>query len=126
MENLKGKLVFIRIAGGESALPSSGVIAILDDIKPDYIRVKEAGIFALLPTAKGAQATIMPMDPTANQPVDGYIMKAQIVSVVPVGEKSKLRAFHQQFKAAAAGIELPGSIDISNIKNPPGGGLSIS
>jgi len=47
-----------------------------------------------------------------------------------------LKEFHQQFKAAAAGIEIPaaGSIDLSKIKEFPkggksggsGGGLSIT
>ncbi|MEO2083773.1 MAG: hypothetical protein ABGX12_07105, partial [Desulfurobacteriaceae bacterium] len=81
-------------------------------------------VFALLPTTKGAQATIMPLDPTANEPVEALIMKGQIVSIVPVTDRSKLREFHQQFKAAAAGIELPsaGAIDLSKIKEFPKGG----
>jgi len=131
MENLKGKIVFIQTAGGESVIPSSGIIGILEEIGEDYIKIKDAGVFALLPTTKGAQATIMPLDPTANEPVEAYIMKSQIVSVVPVGDRSKLKEFHQQFKAAAAGIELatPGSIDLSKIKEFPKGGkggLSIT
>ena len=124
MENLKGKLVFIQTAGGESIIPSSGIIGILEEIGNDYLKVKDAGVFALLPTTKGAQATIMPLDPTANEPVEAYIVKSQVVSVVPVGDSSKLKEFHQQFKAAAAGIELatPGSIDLSKIKEFPQGG----
>ncbi len=74
----------------------------------------------------------MPMDPTASGPVEAYILKAQVTAVVPVGDRSKLAEFHQQFRAAAAGIELPtaGTIDIGKIKGFPGaggkGGISIS
>ena len=57
MENLKGKLVFIQTAGGESIIPSSGIIGVLEEIGEEYLRVKDAGIFALVPTTKGAQAT---------------------------------------------------------------------
>ena len=64
----------------------------------------------------------MPLDPTANEPVEAFIMKAQVVAVVPVGDKSRLKEFHQQFKAAAAGIELPGTgFDLSKIKEFPKG-----
>jgi len=35
------------------------------------------------------------------------ISKKQIVSIVPVTEKSKLKEIHEQFRAAASGIELP-------------------
>jgi hypothetical protein len=130
MENLKGKLVFIQTAGGESIIPSSGIIGVLEEIGEEYLKIKDAGVFALVPTTKGAQATIMPLDPTANEPVEAFIMKAQVVSVVPVGDNSRLKEFHQQFKAAAAGIELPTSgFDLSKIKEFPKdgkGGLSIT
>ena len=124
MEKLKGKLVFIQTAGGESVIPSSGIIGIVEEVTPEYVKVKDAGVFALLPTTKGAQATIMPLDPTANEPVEAYILKSQITAIVPVGDRSKLKDFHQQFKAAAAGIELPaaGAIDLSKIKEFPKGG----
>ncbi|SMP14129.1 hypothetical protein SAMN06265339_1277 [Desulfurobacterium pacificum] len=124
MESLKGKLVFVQTAGGESVIPSSGIIGVVEEITPDFIRLKDAGVFALVPTTKGAQATIMPMDPTANEPVEAYILKSQITAIVPVTDKSRLKEFHQQFKAAAAGIELPspGSIDLSKIKEFPKGG----
>ena len=122
MENLKGRLVFIQTAGGDSIIPSSGIIGVLEEIGEEYLKVKDAGIFALVPTTKGAQATIMPLDPTANEPVEAFIMKAQVVAVVPVGDKSRLKEFHQQFKAAAAGIELPGTgFDLSKIKEFPKG-----
>ncbi|MEO2083475.1 MAG: hypothetical protein ABGX12_05590, partial [Desulfurobacteriaceae bacterium] len=97
MEALKGKLVFIQTAGGEGVVPTSGIIGIVEEVTPDYVKVKDAGVFALLPTTKGAQATIMPLDPTANEPVEALIMKGQIVSIVPVTDRSKLREFHQQF-----------------------------
>ncbi len=124
MESLKGKLVFIQTAGGESVIPSSGIIGVVEDVTPEFVKLKDAGVFALVPTTKGAQATIMPMDPTANEPVEAYILKSQITAVVPVTDRSKLKEFHQQFKAAAAGIELPsaGSIDLSKIKEFPKGG----
>ena len=124
MESLKGKLVFVQTAGGESVIPSSGIIGVVEEITPEFIRLKDAGVFALVPTTKGAQATIMPMDPTANEPVEAYILKSQITAIVPVTDKSRLKEFHQQFKAAAAGIELPspGSIDLSKIKEFPKGG----
>jgi hypothetical protein len=124
MEELKGKLVFIQTAGGEGVVPTSGIIGVVEEITPEHVKVKEAGVFALLPTAKGAQATIMPIDPTANEPVEAYILKNQIVAIVPVGERSRLKEFHQQFKAAAAGIELPstGAIDMSKLKEFPKGG----
>ncbi len=124
MEELKGKLVFIQTAGGEGVVPTSGIIGIVEEISPDHVKLKEAGAFALLPTTKGAQATIMPLDPTANEPVEAYILKSQIVSIVPVGDRSRLKEFHQQFKAAAAGIELPsaGAIDVSKLKEFPKGG----
>ncbi len=124
MEELKGKLVFIQTAGGESIVPTSGIIGVVEDITPEAIKLKEAGVFALLPTTKGAQATIMPLDPTANEPVEAYIQRSQVVAVVPVKESSKLKEFHQQFKAAAAGIELPsaGAIDVSKLKEFPKGG----
>jgi len=126
MKELEGKLVFIQTAGGESVVPTSGVIGVVEEISPEWIKVKEAGVFALLPTTKGAQATIMPLDPTANAPVEAYISRSQVVSVVPVQKDSKLEEFHQQFKAAAAGIELPaaGSIDVSKLKEFPKGGGS--
>ncbi len=132
MEELKGKLVFIQLAGGETVIPSSGVLAVVEDVSPDVIKVKEAAIFALLPTAQGTQATLLPLDPTSNEPVVAYINKAQVVSIVPVSDKSKLKEFHQQFKAAAAGIELPtsGAIDVSKLKQFPQkggkGGLKLS
>ncbi|WP_457679877.1 hypothetical protein [Thermovibrio sp.] len=124
MEELKGKLVFVQTAGGEGVVPTSGVIGVVEEISPEFIKLKEAGVFALLPTTKGAQATIMPLDPTANEPVEAYLLKSQVVAVVPVGEHSKLKEFHQQFKAAAAGIELPsaGAIDVSKLKEFPKGG----
>ncbi|WP_456459744.1 hypothetical protein [Desulfurobacterium sp.] len=123
MENLKGKLVFIQTTSGEGVIPSSGIIGILDEIGNDYLKIKDAGMFALIPTSQGAQATIMPVDPTANEPVDAIVMKSQIVTIVPVGERSRLKEFHQQFKAAAAGIELPSTgLDISKIKEFPKGG----
>ncbi|WP_022847675.1 MULTISPECIES: hypothetical protein [unclassified Desulfurobacterium] len=123
MENLKGKLVFIQTTSGEGVIPSSGIIGILDEIGDDYLKIKDAGMFALIPTSQGAQATIMPVDPTANEPVDAIVMKSQIVTIVPVGERSRLKEFHQQFKAAAAGIELPSTgLDISKIKEFPKGG----
>jgi hypothetical protein len=124
MESLKGKLVFVQTAGGESVIPSSGIIGIVEEVTPDFIKLKDAGVFALVPTTKGAQATIMPMDPTANEPVEAYVLKGQITAIVPVGDRSRLKEFHQQFKAAAAGIELPsaGSIDLSKIKEFPKGG----
>ncbi len=124
MEFLKGKLVFIQTAGGESVIPSSGIIGVVEDVTPEFVKLKDAGVFALVPTTKGAQATIMPMDPTANEPVEAYILKSQITAIVPVTDRSKLKEFHQQFKAAAAGIELPsaGSIDLSKIKEFPKGG----
>ncbi|WP_297445592.1 hypothetical protein [Desulfurobacterium sp.] len=123
MENLKGKLVFIQTTSGEGVIPSSGIIGMLDEIGNDYLKIKDAGMFALIPTSQGAQATIMPVDPTANEPVDAIVMKSQIVTIVPVGERSRLKEFHQQFKAAAAGIELPSTgLDISKIKEFPKGG----
>jgi len=124
MEELKGKLVFVQTAGGEGIVPTSGIIGVVEEITPEHLKLKEAGVFALLPTTKGAQATIMPLDPTANEPVEAYILKSQIVAVVPVGERSRLKEFHQQFKAAAAGIELPsaGAIDVSKLKEFPKGG----
>jgi len=124
MESLKGKLVFIQTGGGESIIPSSGIIGVVEEVTPDTIKLKDAGVFALVPTTKGAQATMMPLDPTANEPVEAYILKSQITAIVPVGDRSKLKEFHQQFKAAAAGIELPspGSIDLSKIKEFPKGG----
>jgi hypothetical protein len=124
MENLKGKLVFIQTAGGDSVIPSSGIIGIVEEVTPECVKLKDAGVFALLPTTKGAQATIMPLDPTANEPVEAYILKSQIVAIIPVGNRSRLKEFHQQFKAAAAGIELasPGAIDLSKIKEFPKGG----
>ena len=124
MESLKGKLVFVQTAGGESVIPSSGIIGVVEEITPDFIKLKDAGVFALVPTTKGAQATIMPMDPTANEPVEAYVLKSQITAIVPVTDRSRLKEFHQQFKAAAAGIELPsaGSIDLSKIKEFPKGG----
>ncbi len=126
MEGLKGKLVFIQTAGGESIIPSSGIIGVIEEVTPEYIKVKDAGVFALVPTTKGAQATIMPLDPTANEPVEAYIVKEQVVAIVPVTDRSRLKEFHQQFKAAAAGIEIPatGAIDISKIKEFPKGGNS--
>ena len=136
MEDLKGKLVFVQTAGGESVIPSSGVIGVVEEVTPEFIKLKDAGVFALVPTTKGAQATIMPLDPTANEPVEALLFKSQIVAVVPVTDRSRLKEFHQQFKAAAAGIEIPaaGSIDLSKIKEFPkggksggsGGGLSIT
>ncbi len=124
MESLKGKLVFVQTAGGEGVVPTSGIIGVVEEVTPDYLKLKEAGVFALLPTTKGAQATIMPLDPTANEPVEAYVVKSQIVAVVPVGDGSRLKEFHQQFKAAAAGIELPstGAIDVSKLKEFPKGG----
>jgi len=124
MEELKGKLVFIQIGGGEASVPTSGVLGIVEEITPEALKLKEAGVFALIPTTKGAQATIMPLDPTANEPVEAYLLKSQIAAIVPVGERSKLKEFHQQFKAAAAGIELPsaGTIDVSKLKEFPKGG----
>jgi len=123
MENLKGKLVFIQTAGGDSVIPSSGIIGVIEEVTPECVKVKDAGVFALLPTTKGAQATIMPLDPTANEPVEAYILKSQIIAIIPVGDRSRLKEFHQQFKAAAAGIELasPGAIDLSKIKEFPKG-----
>ncbi|WP_457570089.1 hypothetical protein [Desulfurobacterium sp.] len=131
MENLKGKLVFIQTTAGEGVIPSSGIIGILDEIGDDYLKIKDAGMFALIPTSQGAQATIMPVDPTANEPVDAIVMKSQIVTIVPVGDRSRMKEFHQQFKAAAAGIELPSTgLDISKIKEFPkggqGGGISLT
>ena len=133
MEELKGKLVFVQTAGGEGAVPTTGILGVVDEITPEFVKLKEAGVFALLPTTKGAQATIMPLDPTANEPVEAYLVKSQIVAIVPVGNRSRLSEFHQQFKAAAAGIELPGAgaIDISKLKEFPKsggnkGGLSIT
>jgi hypothetical protein len=129
MEELKGKLVFIQTAGGEGIVPTSGIVGVVEEVTPEHVKLKEAGAFALLPTTKGAQATIMPLDPTANEPVEAYVLKSQIVSIVPVGDRSRLKEFHQQFKAAAAGIELPsaGAIDVSKLKEFPkgnkGGGL---
>jgi hypothetical protein len=124
MEELKGKLVFIQTAGGEGIVPTSGIVGVVEEVSPEHIKLKEAGVFALLPTTKGAQATIMPLDPTANEPVEAYVLKSQIVSIVPVGNRSRLKEFHQQFKAAAAGIELPsaGAIDVSKLKELPKGG----
>jgi hypothetical protein len=124
MEELKGKLVFIQLGGSETSVPTSGILGVVEDITPDAVKLKEAGVFALLPTTKGAQATIMPLDPTANEPVEAYVLKSQIASIVPVGSRSKLKEFHQQFKAAAAGIELPssGTIDLSKLKQFPKGG----
>jgi len=133
MEELKGKLVFVQLGGGETSVPTSGILGVVEDITQDAVKLKEAGVFALLPTTKGAQATIMPLDPTANEPVEAYVFKSQIAAIVPVGNKSRLKEFHQQFKAAAAGIELPstGAIDISRLKQFPqggnkGGGLPIT
>ncbi|WP_456397365.1 hypothetical protein [Desulfurobacterium sp.] len=131
MENLKGKLVFIQTTAGEGVIPSSGIIGILDEVGADYLKIKDAGMFALIPTSQGAQATIMPVDPTANEPVEAFVMKSQIVTIVPVGDRSKMKEFHQQFKAAAAGIELPStSLDLSKIKEFPkggqGGGISLT
>ncbi len=128
MEDLKGKLVFIQTSGGESIIPSSGIIGVVDEVTPEFVKIKDAGVFALVPTTKGAQATIMPLDPTANEPVEAYIVKEQIVAIVPVTDRSRLKEFHQQFKAAAAGIEIPatGAIDISKIKEFPKGGQSGS
>jgi len=124
MEELKGKLVFIQTAGGEGIVPTSGIVGVVEEVSPEHVKLKEAGVFALLPTTKGAQATIMPLDPTANEPVEAYVLKSQIVSIVPVGDRSRLKEFHQQFKAAAAGIELPsaGAIDVSKLKELPKGG----
>ena len=118
MEELKGKLVFVQTSGGEGAVPTTGILGVVEEINPEFVKLKEAGVFALLPTTKGAQATIMPLDPTANEPVEAYLVKSQIVAIVPVGDRSKLKEFHQQFKAAAAGIELPsaGAIDVSKLK----------
>ncbi len=129
MESLKGKLVFIQTSG-ENVVPTSGIIGILSEIGEDYVKLTEAGAFALIPTAQGAQATMMPLDPTANEPVEVFVMKSQMVSLVPVSEKSRLSEFHQKFKAAAAGIELPTTgIDLSKLKGIPKGGkggISIS
>jgi hypothetical protein len=123
MEELKGKLVFVLTSGGEGAVPSAGILGVVESVSSDYIKLKDAGMFAILPTTKGAQATIMPLDPTAGEPVEAIVFKSQIVAVVPVGDRSKLKEFHQQFKAASAGIELatPGVIDISKIKDLKGG-----
>jgi preprotein translocase subunit YajC len=132
MEELKGKLVFVQTAGGESVVPTSGVIGVVEEITPDFVKLKEAGVFALVPTTKGAQATIMPLDPTANEPVEAYLVRQQIVAIVPVGERSRLKEFHQQFKAAAAGIELPSAnaaLELSKLKDLKGndnkGGLQL-
>ncbi|ADU97067.1 hypothetical protein Theam_1100 [Thermovibrio ammonificans HB-1] len=123
MEELKGKLVFIQTAGGE-AVPTSGIIGVVEEITPDFIKLKEAGVFALVPTTKGAQATIMPMDPTANEPVEAYLVRQQVAAIVPVGDRSRLKEFHQQFKAAAAGIELPsaGALELNKLKEFQKGG----
>jgi hypothetical protein len=132
MKELEGKLVFIQTAGGDSVIPSSGIIGVVEEVTPEYVKVKDAGVFALLPTTKGAQATIMPLDPTANEPVEAYILRSQITAIIPVGDRSRLKEFHQQFKAAAAGIELatPGAIDLSKIKEFPKsggkGGISLT
>jgi hypothetical protein len=130
MENLKGKLVFIQTSSGESVVPTSGIIGNLEEVGNDYVKLTDAGAFALIPTSQGAQATMMPLDPTANEPVEVYIIKSQIVSIVPVSERSRLGEFHQKFKAAAAGIELPSTaLDLSKLKNlqkGDKGGFSIT
>ena len=107
MKDLIGKLVFIQTANQESSIPTSGILGILEGETPEYLKLKDAGVFALLPTPQGAQATVLPLDPTAGDTCEAYISKKQVVYIVPVTEKSKLKEIHEQFKAAASGIELP-------------------
>ena len=52
MENLKGKLVFIQTSSGESVVPTSGIIGNLEEVGNDYIKLTDAGAFALIPTSQ--------------------------------------------------------------------------